>query len=107
MLACLTNSDFCFFAFLLRCNIIFLQGKTGCAHQSPSCFLGPCHPGKSSPASQPGGPQSKDPDMRPPPGQTGCPEPLPARDDMRHISVASLRRKSLNPLQNKIDRHAF
>lgn len=44
------------------------------AHQSPSCFLGPCHPGKSSPAWRLGGPQSKDPGRHPPPSQTGCPE---------------------------------
>lgn len=49
-----------------------------CAHQSPSCFLGPCHPGRNSPAWRPGGPRSKDPGRHPPPGQTGCPELGPA-----------------------------
>lgn len=51
-----------------------------CSHQSPSCFLGPCHPGKNSPAWRPGGPRSKDPGMHPPPGQTGCPELGPGRE---------------------------
>lgn len=62
-------------------NNYFFFKKTGCAHQSPSCFLGLCHPGKNSPASQPGGPRSRDPGMHPPPGQTGCPELKPAREE--------------------------
>lgn len=55
--------------------------KKVCAHQSPSYFLGPCHPGKNSPALLPGGPQSKVPGTHPPPGQTGCPELGPGREE--------------------------
>lgn len=55
--------------------------KKVCAHRSPSYFLGPCHPGKNSPALLPGGPQSKVPGKHPPLGQTGCPELGPGREE--------------------------
>lgn len=45
--------------------------------QTLSCSLGPFHPGRSSPVSQPDGPRSTGPNRRPPPAQSRCHGPRP------------------------------
>ena len=48
-------------------------------HQTPSCFLGQCHPGRNSLVSRPGAHQSTAPSKHRQQGLSICPEPRPVR----------------------------
>lgn len=47
-------------------------------HRTPSCSLGPFHPGRNSLVSQPDVPQNTGPNRRLPPAQSRCHGPKPA-----------------------------
>lgn len=69
--------------------------------QTLSCSLGPFHPGRSSPASRPGGPQNTSPSRRPPPAQSRCHGPRPGHTGGTHTQVTHTGRRAGTGSQSK------